>query len=225
MKKLLLLIALCSTPSLLFAQDFGKTLITGSISFSTEKQSTPGTNLQEQTRNTFSIRPQVGFFVSPAIAVGISAGYAREYYRHLNSNYYYQGIGYNIPTEWTGNYYSAGPFVRMYTSITPKIAFFGHAEAYYQTGKSVSERDFSNLPPDPSISGDMTEYSITQKDGGFKLQPGIVFFPTNTIGYSSSKSEMEGSNSSSKSSGFSANFGLSSVSLGISLYLGRTASE
>jgi hypothetical protein len=234
-KSLLLLIWLCSTSSLLFAQDFGKTLVTGSISFSTEKHSISMGNLQEQTRNTFSIRPQVGFFVSPSVAVGVSAGYTREYFSDPYSNpYYYQGSTYDIPVEWTTNQYSAGPFLRIYTSITPKIAFFGHGEAYYQTGKTVSDRDFSNLPPSPNITWDTTEPSFTQKGGGFKLQPGIVFFPTNTIGieatvgnvgYFSSKSETEGSNYSSKSSGFNANFGLSSVSLGISLYLGRTASE
>ncbi|AKQ46990.1 hypothetical protein TH63_17235 [Rufibacter radiotolerans] len=130
MKKFLLLLGLCSAPSFLFAQDFGKTLVTGSISFSTEKHSISIGNLQEQKRNSFSIRPKVGFFVGPAIAVGISAGYTRDYYSDLNSNnYYYQGVGYNIPTEWTGNYYSAGPFVRIYTSLTPKFAFYGHGEA------------------------------------------------------------------------------------------------
>ena len=101
-------------------------------------------------------------------------------------------------------------------------------------GKYVTERDLSNVPSDPTIVWGPEKYTNTQKGGGLNLQPGIVFFPTNTIGveatvgnigYSSFKSETENSDFSSKSSGFSANFGLSSVFFGISLYLGRTATE
>jgi hypothetical protein len=162
MKKFLLLIGLCSAPSFLFAQDFGKTLVTGSMSFSTDKRSPSSGYFGEQTRRTFSIQPQVGFFVSPAIAVGVSAGYAHEF-SSQSSNSYYNGTMYNVPSKLRGNHFNVGPFARIYTSVSPKIAFFGHAGAYYQTGKYVTERDFSNLPADPTSPGIRQSLSLPKK--------------------------------------------------------------
>ncbi len=125
--------------------------------------------------------------------------------------------------ENTQNEYSVGPFIRLYKPIGNRVAFFGQGSAYYSFGKSKYESTYPNSTPST------TPY----KELGVNLSPGLVFFPTQTLGlevtlgkagYYSSKSEPEDSEPF-KSRGFDVAFGLSNVSLGISLYLGRTAAE
>ncbi|RNI32219.1 hypothetical protein EFA69_02515 [Rufibacter immobilis] len=225
MKKLFIIAALLGSATLSHAQDFGKTLITGAVSYSSSKTENGDTNFDSKN-STFSLNPKVGFFVSPRFAIGVSAGYESRSTPQLINLPIYNGNGYNtayVQIDYETKTFNVGPFVRLYQPVGNKAAFFGQANAYYSSGKS----EYEDTP-------NVTFSTYSNKGGGVSLAPGFVFFPTNTlgleltmgnIGYTMMKSEPEGSDSSTKTSSFNANLGLSSVSLGVSLYLGRSVSE
>ncbi|KAA3440326.1 hypothetical protein [Rufibacter hautae] len=223
MKRTLIILILCGASALANAQNFGKTLISGSVNFTSSKNNFNQSAGQEAKINSFSINPQVGFFLSPIVALGVSATYTRGTYSSSYPTNYPDNVPRNISYTSISNSYSGGPFVRVYKSITPKFGFFGHGTGYYTYSKSKTEHEDDFVQTTPSIG----------KGGGVSINPGVVFFPTNTIGveatlgrigYSSHKTESEGY-TPIDSSGFEANLGLSTFTLGISLYLGRTASE
>ncbi|RNI26887.1 outer membrane beta-barrel protein [Rufibacter latericius] len=222
MKKLFIAAVLCSTPIWAFAQDFGKTLISGSASYSSSKTESNFSD-DNQKNHRFAINPKVGFFVSPNWAMGLSAGYESSTSPSpaivlVNGNYI------NLLVDYDSHSYTAGPFVRYYKAMGNKAAFFGQASANYIYVKSEYEELPVNYISTPS----------TNKGGEVNITPGFVFFPSNTIGlefmmgtigYSQMKYGTDGSDYSSKSNSFNASFGLSSLSLGLSLYLGRTTAE
>src|SRR5687767_5830997 len=89
MKKLLLLLALCGASSLTFAQDFGKTLISGSINYHQEKHDSNSDFFHPIKESTFSFNPKLGFFLSPNLALGVLAGYARSSNSFISRGYSY----------------------------------------------------------------------------------------------------------------------------------------
>ncbi|MBC3539596.1 hypothetical protein ACFSC6_18900 [Rufibacter sediminis] len=222
MKKTLIILSLCCISVLVQAQDFGKTLITGSIGYSTYKAESTISSNSGSENSRFSFYPKIGFFVSPRVAVGLAAG-LETYSSPQNVGIIVNGQYESITLDQKSRSYDVGPFVRVYQALGSKAAFFGQANAYYRYGKS----EYEDAPNAPGLSS-------TSKGGGVNLSPGFVFFPTDkigleftmgTIGYSQLKSESEGSSAEYKSKSFDANLGLSSVTLGVSLYLGRTAAE
>lgn len=212
MKKLTLLITFCSLSVLSYAQDFGRTLVSGSFSYSSgESEADPSSE-----GHSFGLSPKVGWFVNPRLAVGAQMGYTNS-----KSKLTYSFEPYEMESKF--NSFSAGPFVRAYQPVGEQFSFFAEASASYSQGKGTSFSSYRN-----------EEYTSKTKGGNVSLSPGIVFFPSNQIGlelvfgrlgYSKSKAEYEGSDVTNKYSEFSANFGLSNTSVGISFYLGRGASE
>ncbi|WP_210462743.1 hypothetical protein [Rufibacter roseolus] len=132
MKKLLAALAFCSMSSITLAQDFGKMLISGSASFSTNKSENVVT-YGEMRSTRFAISPSVGFFVNPKIAVGAYGSYS------LNS------APFTLGQSSSGEYpiienkisaYSFGSFARAYQPIGTKVAFFGQLSAFYTRSKT-----------------------------------------------------------------------------------------
>lgn len=174
------------------------------------------------TRQEFSITPQVGVFIADNLAMGASIGFTNG----KNTNPYYSGSAtdtYSVVAKL--NSFLIAPFVRYYYLPVENFGFYGQLSAGYSLDRARLE--YNTLTP-------FSEK--TTGSGAFaNITPALVFFPTNklgleltcgSLGYSRTKSETTSSQSSStlteqKQSYFGANFGLSSLTLGASYYLGR----
>ena len=217
------MVTLCGTSVFAFAQDFGKALVTGSFGYHTTKTegNSPNPNNSDYKLTTFHVSPKIGFFISPKVAVGFSAGLETRSTLQNRAAPVNGQFDYYITTDKTHSY-DAGPFVRIYQAIGSRAAFFGQAAAYYSYGKSKYEGETNFIS------------TSTSKGGGVSIAPGFVFFPSSligleftmgNIGYSRTKTEYENSGDTYTNKGFNAGFGFNNLTLGISLYLGRTASE
>lgn len=214
MKNLILITLFCFTSSLVSAQDFGKTLLSGSIGYSSSNDQS--SNSIEIKSNQFQISPKYGVFVTPNLVIGALAAYTSQSMDYPQSSY--DGTNFQFWTyERRNNSFSVGPFARLYHPISQHFAFFGQGLATFNYGKEK----FSQALPSPSES--------SYKGGNISLSPGVVFFPSNTIGVELSLGNLgynyQKSNNDSEYNSFNLGFGLSTATVGISLYLGRIGAE
>ncbi|MBE8715252.1 outer membrane beta-barrel protein [Sphingobacterium hungaricum] len=126
----------------------GKTMIGGSIRFSTtsEKDS-------DEKENSFSIEPQIGYFVANNIAVGTRIGYGWSKDE--------SGSG----QETINNSFSVSPFGRIYQGGGP-VKFFGQLSIPISWRKAKLNDDEVG----------------TNSSYGVALSPGLAYFPTERIG-------------------------------------------
>jgi len=108
-----------------------------------------------------------------------------------------------------------------------KVAFYGQLASGYQYSKQTTTADNPNLYSSRS----------TTQSGFAAFTPGVVFFPTNKLGLEvtvgsisyyrgkqnsrNSAPNYNNSTSHGTTSSFGANFGISQLALGASLYLGK----
>lgn len=123
MKKLIIFGALAFA-SLFSAQESqkGKTFISGNLGYN----STSVDNSISSTNKTLSIAPQIGYYISNDVAIGLGIGYQESSYTANG------GVIGNYKTKRSGFFIS--PFVRKYWSLGEKLNFFGQLSASYSSG-------------------------------------------------------------------------------------------
>lgn len=225
MKKLLATVAFCSITTLVFAQGFGSRLLSSSIGYYYNKtEMAPTAPVAMDKTSTFSLSPKIGFFMREDLAVGVSATYLRNRTASVLNTYYSRGIPINVMIEVVDQTILIGPFLRLYKPVGTKTAFFGQASANYLY------RFRKGMPG----SGLFEPETTNTKGATLHLTPGFVFFPDNilgiemtlgNIGYEHSYYKTHGPKTTTTNNYFEADFGLSNLTIGISLHLGRIASE
>lgn len=203
----------------------GTIMVGGSLGFSSRTTETDFSSTQPDTEvksRSFSIAPQVGYFLSDNLAVGLFADLSNQ----KRTSPLFDGRGVEFKAEETTRQTQVGPFVRYYHLVGDegKAGFFGQLAGGLQSRKT--EYDTSR----PGDFDDRIEGS-----GGFaNLTPGFVYFPTEkfgieltlgNFGFSSLKSDYTSDNPNFrpyevKESGVNANFGLRNLSVGAFFYLG-----
>ena len=231
MKKIILSIALLSAASInAYSQiSAGAVSIGGGVNYgrSVTKNEIPpatvGTN-DNYTSSSLSIQPIVSYFISDNLSIGINTSININRYKQVQSGRY------NNPSQFFDRIYnrkervvSLGPVARYYKFINDKFAVYGQLGAGYTNNYySVHDYDYFN------------NSVITNNNGrsqGFytNFSPGITFFPLKRLGielsvgglnYNRITQKKDGFRSSNSS--FYTNFGLSSLFLGGSIYLGRS---
>lgn len=150
MKKILL--TLTAVAGITFASqaqtEAGKTMIGGGVSFETQSVKD-----SDYKNNSFSILPQVGFFVADNIAVGARLGYAWSEEKESSDD------------KYATSEFVVAPFGRIYQG-DGQVKFFGQLSAPMSWG-TIKE------------DGDKT---ATTANYGVALAPGIAYFPTEKIG-------------------------------------------
>ncbi len=149
MKKLFL--TLTAITALTFAANAqtekGKFIVGGQVGFSTEK--IQDTDLKE---NSFSLMPQVGYFITDNFAIGTGVGY--EWSKK-------EAVG----VETVNDAFKVAPFGRYYMGEGP-VKFFGQLSAPMSWGKVEVD--------------DIKTHKVNNY--GVELAPGFAYFPTSKIG-------------------------------------------
>ena len=127
MKKLFLF--LCCFPVVVFAQTnkffVGGSLSISSSSYKSENSMTPYTS----DVNSFTINPMAGYYLSPQLAIGLSAGYGTSQNRSTMS-----------PTSTIkGHQFSIAPFVLYHFYSFGNFSLVGKGSIEYQSSFSKSE--------------------------------------------------------------------------------------
>lgn len=224
MKTYFIILGLCLVTATGFAQTFGKAVVTGSFHFASYSGSTQQESFddvyfkQGDSKNTsLGIQPGFAFFVKDKLAIGGTFSY--NYYQNKSSFY-------DKDTYQKRHTVSVGPLARYYIPVSNRIAFFCQASLTYVTGKE-NRKDLTNISTVTVSSGDLS-------GGAFKIYPGLTFFATpklgieltfGDLGYETEKLDSDHDSLDKRDTSFGANFDFTNLGIGISLYLGRTASE
>ncbi|MBL7934170.1 MAG: outer membrane beta-barrel protein [Bacteroidia bacterium] len=233
MKKQIIISTLILTSGILSAQTSkGNFMLGGNIGHNfneTTNQDTSMARRRSQTANSsFAGSVSGGYFIKDNIAVGIVLGYSSN-----SSTFENEGITGNQPYTGKDSYHSnmisAGAFFRQYKMLgQSRFGLFYQVSGTYgvgdwnQTQKSQSGNNVVEL----NYSGKSSQLALN-------LNPGITYFVTNRIGleatlgyigYSSqsgNNNRSTGFQSDTKTRQLNANFSLSSLSLGVRVYLGK----
>jgi hypothetical protein len=226
----------------------GTTLVSGGIGYYQNNDSralgntsTPELVAKDQQ---FNVSPVGAYFIADNLALGFNLNYAAN----TNTRYFYtvavpvSGIGPESmvligETTQEGRSIQVGPMARYYKFLGEKTAFFGQLGAGYQHSR---QEEVST-----SVSGPFTRNVLTTGSGFYaQLTPGFAYFPIpkfaleltmRGLSYLNQSQEarqtytdvlltpglLEGLTAESSYRGFAADFGLSSLQLGASIYLGR----
>ncbi|UYZ62172.1 PorT family protein [Hymenobacter weizhouensis] len=182
------------------------------------------TKFTPEKRSSFSAAPAAGFFIADNVAVGISPGFS------TNKTVLKEGVlnGPNSPVVVTRtdkeHSVSIAPFLRYYYLPIENFGIYGQVSAGYALGRFDRDIDQSS-----------NVFSANTREVFAAITPALVFFPINklgleltcgSVGYSRAKRipqnlpvDFEGDGFIT--SRFGASFGLSSLALGASYYIGR----
>lgn len=127
----------------------GKFMLGGQVSY--DGQTVKDSDIKE---NSFSIVPNVGYFVADNIAVGLGLGY------HWNK------AEVDDNSSNTVSAFQLAPFGRMYSNNAGPVKFFGQLSVPMSWGER-------------KINDDKV---ATTSNYGVELAPGLAFFPTSNIG-------------------------------------------
>ena len=127
----------------------GKVMLGGQVSYN-------GTSTKDSDAktNSFSIIPNVGYFVADNIAVGTGVGYNWSENKSDNDN------------KNTTSSFVVAPFGRLYSANEGPVKFFGQLSVPMSWGTTKANDDKLG----------------TTANYGVELAPGIAFFPTSNIG-------------------------------------------
>ncbi|GAB2945767.1 hypothetical protein GCM10027048_08540 [Hymenobacter coalescens] len=206
----------------------GTLLLGGHAGYSQSTQEAPITSSstsQELVRKNMSVSvaPVLGYFVADNLMLGLRGGFQQTrtvtplYAVSVNSGTMtYRKIRDNVAREasWT-----VGPAARYYKFVGEQAAFYGELGAGYVQAETEQ--------PNNQSTG-----SIEAEAKGFYggLAPGLVFFPTPSIGlelslrgllYQQTKTNNKGSDYISTAKNFDAGVSFQDLRLGVSFYLGR----
>jgi len=188
----------------------GTTLLGGSLGFTTNSNKNDGASNQNYRYNSFTISPQVGYFIATNLVVGTGLS--------LNTGYQ----KYNSKKQFEQKGYSVGPFLRYYKFLGERTALFGNAAF------NLNQIEVKTL-------NSVGELTTNQKQDGLSvlLTPGLTYFASpkvgleislGYIGYSTNSSESNLNSSypnKTKNSGFIKYYGLANSALGVNFYFGR----
>lgn len=153
----LLTISLITLASMAKAQiKKGTILLGGSIEYSNSKeQSVPGA--AKTKNNTFTIGPAIGRAIKDNFVIGVQLGYRHSILENS--------------TDYKGNGYSGGVFLRQYWNVTSKFYAFGHVEAGYSWLKGKA-----------TVPGNATYSSRSKTQNiGVAVIPGIAYTVSKNI--------------------------------------------
>ncbi|TAE45344.1 MAG: hypothetical protein EAY69_10525 [Cytophagales bacterium] len=210
MKRIIISFIAFFTLSLGYAQtEKGTIHVGGNLSFGSTDINT------SQSSSNFSIVPDVGYFISDNIAIGLGIGYSQR----IDKSTFSSSTG-----TTTQNTFIIAPTFRYYMPTSSEtFKFFLQAQVGINTG---------NIKSETSSFTTTTTFSTTNKTSGwnFSISPNFAYFPTKKwsiefgirgISYSSAPTFNYYNNSVTNTSGFS--FDLSSFSplLGVRAFFGK----
>lgn len=161
----------------------------------------------EYERNSFSIKPDIGYVVDDNLIVGVMPGFNAYNSKTINASNFYElkSLGYSIT-----------PYVRKYMPIGKNFAIDLQGEVSYMYSKQDQFADISS-----------TTTNINEKSFFIGFRPGLtyslsqkVLINTNlgAIGYSHLKRDYE-TGSDSKSNSFNFSLGTSNLYFGVLVIL------
>jgi len=178
MKKLLFtLVILCTTVSFGFSQtEQGNLMLGGSIQLSSQSQSDESLDVsgdivtdEYPSSSSFSIMPEVGYFVSDGFALGLGIGYRTTTTESSDT------------TSTTNNTFQIAPFARYYAPIDDNISFFGQLHVGYasrsgetETPSRTSESPTTNII-DVGITPGLAIFASDRLSINFRL-PSVISF-------------------------------------------------
>ncbi|TAG02827.1 MAG: hypothetical protein EAZ44_06835 [Cytophagia bacterium] len=211
MKRIIIGFIAFLTLSLGYAQtEKGTIYVGGNLRFgSTTNKTTSGTITSESSSSNFSIIPDVGYFISDNVAIGLGIGYSQSTSKSPN--------GLTTTTTTESNFIIAPTFRYYMPTSSETFKFFLQARVGINTGNVKSET---------------ATLTTTDKTNGwdFFVSPNFAYFPTKKwsiefgvqgIGYSSGSRSNGFNNSTNNSSGFSFDLSSFSPSLGIRAFFGK----
>ena len=229
MKKIILSGALLSIASLnAYSQiSAGTVSIGGALNYgrSANKNEIPPATIginSDYTSTSLNIQPIVNYFISDNLSLGINTGISIGRYKQIESGRYAdpnQSFERSYDRKERVVYF--GPVARYYKFIGDKFALFGQFGAGYKNNYFSDYNNYNNS----------TTYSYNGRSQGFyaNLSPGLTFFPTKQLGLELSVNGLSYDRLSRKKDGVKwsnstlyTNFGLSSIYIGGSIYLGRS---
>lgn len=165
-----------------------------------------------------------GCFIQQNQMVGVVVMYHLESEKTTINQSTVRNVNYNLRTE----VFSVGAFGRSYKMVKQnKFAFFGQLSLTYDVGTSVFTAEYPDLIPKVKpvpVMGEMKGVTAA-------IRPGLVYFLTGNLGleitygklafvHERIENSMEGKYlSKDVSSGVNTDFGLSSLTLGVSFYV------
>jgi len=174
-KHILLLAAVFGTLALKAQTNKGDQYLGGSSSFLAVNQTTdysqspyyPISYTQKTQSHLLRVGPVYGFFIANNLDVGINLGYAHE-----KTDYTYSANSYSN-TQYLGNIYYGGLYVRKYFLYDNKIGFRTGLYGEYEQIKSVSKSADANSAPDQFENYHLQNAGLTFD---------IVYFPFRRFG-------------------------------------------
>ena len=232
MKKILFLTSLL-TLSFSIAQaqiSRGTSLVGGSIGYNRSTNESKyvgsaipaGPNPIEITYQNFNINPNAGYFIADNLVAGVSFGFGTTKEIRPYASSADPARPNKLITKST--IYNVAPFLRYYYFPIENFGFYSQLSA--GLNRQTSTTTFDELDD---------ERQRKTNGGGVSITPAFVFFPTSklgleltagSIGYFRTRTKPSGLqqgqyDNETKTSSFGANFGLSSLTLGASYYIGR----
>lgn len=207
----------------------------------TNSQSSDTNNTYINKTTSFSILPQIGYFISKNILLGASLGYdyfngnyENDYTR--NSMHYYSNTSIQKSTSQSMKF---GVLAGYYAPINDRIYFnsyftMDYSIPFYSYNQSTSST-INNSPfvTTNNSSNSSTTDNTKKTSGTFNLgiSPGLSFFVTSKLALEASLGILnystnftnDSSAKKSNSSGSGFNFGINSISLGIRYFIPKKA--
>lgn len=174
-KHILLLAVVFGTLALKAQTNKGDQYLGGSSSFLAVNQTTdysqspyyPISYTQKTKVHLIRVGPVYGFFIANNLDVGVNLGYAHE-----KADYTYSANSYSN-TQYQGNIYYGGLYVRKYFLYNNKIGFRTGLYGEYEQVKSVSKSDDASSEP-----GQFENYHV--QNAGLIFD--VVYFPFRRFG-------------------------------------------
>jgi hypothetical protein len=224
------ILMLMALPLVTFSQDLnGKWSVGANFSYNNNHlvyEDSHGIETSSSKNNSSNSQLRFGYFVSNNFIVGIKGMYSA-----IHSNVHTESE-YNINESSRSD---VGVFSRYYHMFNEsKFGYFLELNATYETGKGNGENNYTyySTPSVTKTTIDITGYNIS-------LLPGIVYFIhpkialettfalfyyshiTSDNAESISGGQIAETNNTTQSNGFTANFSLNTISLGVSYYFGK----
>ncbi len=207
MKKLFLIAVFAGGFSLANAQTgAGTIMLGGGLNFNTQSSKTAGVDNGSTT--SFGIRPNVGYFLSDNLVVGLGLGF------NSSTTKSPAAAGGTGEDEMINSDFSISPFVRYYSEIGDRAGAFLHGSVDIGSNKT-------KMTPAGGATAESTGSSI-----GVNISPGVYWFITKHIGLESTIGGIGFQSTKSKNAANvetkGSNFGLSlntTLTVGLNYYI------
>lgn len=233
MKKLIIIPTLLFTAGIYKAQTSkGNFMLGGNVGYSFNQtmnnDTTPARHHTENAGSNFNGGLSGGYFIKDNIAVGVIVNYSNNSSRSQNLQMGGTQLFIN-QNDYSNDMVSGGMFLRQYKILgQSRFALFYQVNATYGIGTSLTRQQ-------SSFNGAITESVYRGRSSvlSVNVYPGLTYFVTKRIGIEATLGSVGYSymkDNNNRSSGLSSerttqnlnvNFALSSLSLGVRIYLGK----